>query len=302
VDAVVFDKTGTVTYGAADVKFVGALDEDELGWVKLLTSSSTHALSVLISKSITEVPKLAIEAFKEKPGRGIEGHVAGNSIMIGSASFVGFQGQVEDLSSKVFVSVNGQVRGYFQILTTIRPAISDLIKQLEGKTVALLSGDNDADRERMSSIFPAGATMLFNQTPHDKLEFISALQKKGKRVMMIGDGLNDSGALQQSDVGIAITDDTGVFTPACDGILKGERIGSLHQFLTLSKSAALILKIGFGISFFYNLIALSFAVTGHLTPLTAAVLMPISSSSVVGFSTLAVYMVARSLHTERKNS
>lgn len=302
IDAVVFDKTGTVTYGAADVKFIGDLDDQELGWVKLLTSSSTHALSVLITKSISITPQVTVESFKEKPGRGIEGIVSGNNVLIGSASFVGFHGQLEDISTKVFVSINGQIRGYFQILTSIRPAISSLIKQLEGKKVALLSGDNEADRERMSSLFPADATMLFNQTPHDKLEFISSLQKKGMNVMMIGDGLNDSGALQQSDVGIAITDDTGVFTPACEGILKGDRISSLYQFLKLSKSAALILKIGFGISFFYNLIALSFAVTGHLTPLTAAVLMPISSSSVVGFSTLAVYLVARSLHPEHIKS
>ncbi len=302
IDTVVFDKTGTVTYGAADIKFIGVLDDQELGWVKLLTASSTHALSVLITKSLAHTSQLPVEYYKEKPGRGIEGVVANHKIVIGSASFVGFEGKMDDLASKVFVSFNGQIRGYFQILTTVRPAMTRLIKQLEGKTVALLSGDNEADRERMSSIFPANATLLFNQSPHDKLKFISTLQKKGKKVMMIGDGLNDSGALQQSDVGLAITDDTGIFTPACDGILKGDQIESLNQFLKLAKSATFILKIGFGISFFYNLIALSFAVTGHLTPLTAAILMPISSISVVSFSALAVNSVARSLHTGRKKS
>jgi P-type Cu+ transporter len=302
LDAVVFDKTGTITYGAADVKFIGVLDDQELGWVKLLTSSSTHPLSVLIAKSISIQTHVPIEFFKEKPGRGIEGIIANHRIMIGSASFVGFEGKMTDMASKVFVSVNDQVRGYFYVLTALRPTIAHLIEQLNGKTIALLSGDDEADRERMRSIFPAGATLLFNQTPHDKLKFISELQKKGKKVMMIGDGLNDSGALQQSDVGVAITDDTGVFTPACDGILKGDRIESLNQFFKLAKSAALILKIGFGISFFYNLIALSFAVTGHLTPLTAAVLMPISSSSVVGFSTLAVYLKARSVKKEKRRS
>jgi Cu+-exporting ATPase len=298
IDALVFDKTGTVTYGAADVKFVGVLDDQELGWVKLLTSSSTHALSVLITKSISTPSHAPIEFFKEKPGRGIEGIIANHKILIGSASFVGFEGKMTDLASKVFVSINGQIRGYFHVFTSLRPTIKNLIKQLEGKTIALLSGDNEADRERMSSVFPAGATLLFNQTPQDKLKFISELQKKGKKVMMIGDGLNDSGALQQSDVGVAITDDTGIFTPACDGILKGDRIQSLIHFFKLAKSATLILNIGFGISFFYNLIALSFAVTGHLTPLTAAVLMPISSISVVGFSTLAVNAMARSYKDE----
>ncbi len=298
IDTVVFDKTGTVTYGAADVKFIGVLEDQELGWVKLLTSSSTHALSMLIAKSISITSQLPIEFFNEMLGKGIEGIIAGHKLKIGSASFVGFEGMMADIASKVFVSVNGQIRGYFYILTTVRPAMTHLINQLDGKTVALLSGDNEADRERMNSIFPADATLRFNQTPQDKLEFISLLQKNGKTVMMIGDGLNDSGALQQSDVGVAITDDTGIFTPACDGILKGDRIESLSQFIKLAKSATLILKTGFGISFFYNLIALSFAVTGHLTPLTAAVLMPISSMSVVGFSTLAVNIIAKSLHAK----
>jgi len=157
----------------------------------------------------------------------------------------------------------------------------------------MLSGDSTADRDKMENIFPAGATLLFNQNPHDKLEYISSLQFANHRVMMLGDGLNDSGALKQSDVGIAITDDTGVFTPSCDGILEGNKLSQLNSFISLSRSATTILKTGFGISFFYNIVALSFAVSGHLTPLIAAILMPISSVSVVGFSTLAVNLVSQ---------
>ena len=144
----------------------------------------------------------------------------------------------------------------------------------------------------MTSLFSPSVKLLFNQSPHDKLDFIRSLQQQAGKVLMVGDGLNDSGALKQSDVGIAVTDNTGIFTPACDGILYGERINSLDVFIYLAKSSTTILKMAFVISFLYNAIALGFAVTGNLTPLVAAILMPLSSISVVGFSSLAVNFVA----------
>jgi Cu+-exporting ATPase len=165
--------------------------------------------------------------------------------------------------------------------------------------VALLSGDNETDKAQMSGVFNPAAQLLFNQSPHDKLDYIRQLQSQGKKVMMVGDGLNDSGALKQSDVGIAVTDDTGIFTPACDGMLWGEKVPSIDKFLKLAASATTILKAGFVISFVYNAIALSFAVSGHLTPLVAAILMPISSISVVGFTTLAVNITASKVLTNK---
>jgi Cu+-exporting ATPase len=294
IDVVVFDKTGTVTYGASTVQFEGSLTPEELGWVKRLTLSSTHPLSQLISKSIAgELPGV-ISHFSEIPSKGIEGVIDNHVIKIGSASFAGFEHGHADSKSKVFISIDGLVRGQFNIETSIRPGMPALVNNLKSRVpIYLLSGDHGSDEERMRNIFPPDAALHFNQSPHEKLQFVSNLQQNGFRVMMIGDGLNDSGALKQSDVGVAVTDDTGVFTPASDGILKGEELQHLSQFITLSRSAIAILKIAFGISFFYNIIALGFAISGNLSPLTAAILMPISSMSVVGFSTLAVNWVSR---------
>jgi Cu+-exporting ATPase len=168
------------------------------------------------------------------------------------------------------------------------------LKKLNTYFVALLSGDHEGDKDRMVELFPTNAPLLFDQSPHDKLIYVSNLQKEGKKVMMMGDGLNDSGALKQSDVGIAVSDDTGVFTPACDGILDGKNLQQLDAFIWLSRKSITILRIAFAISFFYNFVTLSIAVSGHLTPLVAAVLMPISSISVVGFSTMAVNIASRS--------
>lgn len=292
VDAIVFDKTGTLTYTKnPDVRFNGDLSPQEWGYVKLLTSYSTHPLSSMISQSIHEKAKANVIDFRELPGLGLEAMVNGSSIKIGSGAFVGVPRNAIENSSLVFVSIEEEVRGYFSVAASVRKDITSMLNRLGDKCVALLSGDQQADKNQMQALFHAHTELLFNQSPHDKLEYIEQLQHHGKKVMMLGDGLNDAGAMKQSDVGIAVADDTGTFTPACDGILQGDRLYQLHEFITLAKSSSLILKIAFAISFFYNAIALSFAVTGHLTPLVAAILMPISSVSVVGFSSLAVRFV-----------
>lgn len=295
INTIVFDKTGTVTYGASKLEFIGVIDDHELSWVKVLTSSSTHPLSNLITKSIKSNSTYGVTDFFEKPGRGIQGIIEGRYIQVGSADYIKYEGILPEISSKVFVSIDSQIRGYFKIETTVREGIDDLMNSFGSMKVAMLSGDSDADLDRMKKIFPGNSTLLFNQNPHDKLEFVHSLQSAGYEVLMLGDGLNDSGALKQSNVGVAITDDTGVFTPSCDGILEGSKLKYIYKFISLGHSATTILKISFGISFFYNIIALSFAVSGHLTPLVAAILMPISSITVVGFSTLAVNLVSQKI-------
>jgi Cu+-exporting ATPase len=294
VDAVVFDKTGTITHGKLpEVSWIGEINEAELAAVKLLTGSSAHPLSILIHHHIKQQSEQGIENFKEIPGKGIEGKVKGRVFKIGSAAFVGFLEKINPEASHVFVSVDGETRGYFSIRVTVRKNLSDMLLRLGSKCKALLSGDNDADQASMRQVFNSDVKLLFNQSPHDKLDFIRNLQDSGKKVLMVGDGLNDAGAFKQSDVGIAVTDSSGVFTPASDGILYGEKINSLDKFLDLARASTFILKTALVISFLYNAIALSFAVTGNLTPMIAAVLMPLSSISVVGFSTLAVNYVAR---------
>ncbi|MBL0740492.1 heavy metal translocating P-type ATPase [Chryseolinea lacunae] len=294
IDAVVFDKTGTVTHGREPgVEFVGDLDATELGAVKLLTGASTHPLSTIVSKSIHRPLHENITQFKELPGKGVQGMIGDRFVQAGSANFVGFRENLDPRASYVFIAIDNNIKGYFIITVKIRPNLKHMLSRLGTTCAALLSGDNDADRGSMRAVFPASASLLFNQDPHHKLAFIQSLQQQGKNVLMVGDGLNDSGALKQSNVGIAVSDDSGIFTPACDGILDGKQLPQLDKFMALAKYSSIILKIAFGISFFYNTIALGVAVTGHLTPLVAAILMPVSSISVVGFSTFAVNAVAR---------
>ena len=293
VDAVVFDKTGTVTYSQQpDVQLIGYLIKDERIWVKTLTNSSTHPLSSIISKSISGRTDASIQNFRELPGQGVEGVVEGHHLKVGSADFVGMESVQNPSASHVYVSIDGEPRGYFSIALSVRGNLKPMLNRLGDTCEAVLSGDNDKDLNKMKLLFGCNVNILFNQSPHDKLEFIRNIQRNGKKVLMVGDGLNDAGALKQADVGIAVTDDTGVFTPACDGILQGNKLENLDTLLSLAKSSTTILKIGFTISFMYNAIALTVAAMGHLTPLVAAILMPISSVSVVGFSSIAVRYVA----------
>lgn len=294
IDAIVFDKTGTVTHGQhPEIEFTGELDKIELSKVKLLTGFSTHPLSKLIHDHIQKSTNELVEEFRELPGKGIYAHIKGQTFKIGSAAFVNFNERLDQSASYVFISIDDEVKGYFTIRTLVRKNIREMIQRLGVRCKALLSGDHEIEKHQMAHVFSHSTTLLFNQSPHNKLEYIHQLQSSGQHVMMVGDGLNDAGALKQADVGIAVTDDTGVFTPACDGILHGSEITKLDKMLELAKASSTILKIGFAISFSYNAVALSFAVTGHLTPLVAAILMPLSSISVVTFSTLAVKFVAR---------
>ncbi|HEY0742082.1 MAG TPA: heavy metal translocating P-type ATPase metal-binding domain-containing protein [Chryseosolibacter sp.] len=294
IDAVVFDKTGTITTGTRPVvEFVGNISTEELTYVKALVSASTHPLSGIVGKHIAEKPFARISYFKELPGQGALAMVNGKFVQVGSAAFVKTAFDQDPSASYVFVAIDDLVKGYFTIRTKPRENIKGMLSRLGNKCVALLSGDNEGDRKNMEQLFDPSVKLLFNQDPHDKLAFISSLQNSGRKVLMVGDGLNDSGAFKQADIGLAVSDDSGVFTPASDGILAGEKVVLLDKFMSLAKASSGILWTAFSISFFYNAIALTFAVTGHLTPLVAAILMPISSVSVVGFSTLAVNSVAR---------
>ena len=126
-----------------------------------------------------------------------------------------------------------------------------------------------------------------------KLEFIEKMQKEGKNVLMIGDGLNDAGALAQSNVGISISENVNVFSPACDGILDATQFEKIAFFMKYSKNAMKTIYMSFGLSLIYNIIGLSFAITGILSPIVAAIIMPLSTITIVGFVTIMTNIYAR---------
>lgn len=297
VDAIVFDKTGTLTAANFNnVRFDGApLDATEEKWVCSLARQSTHPLSARLSASfLHQEPAEKVTSFRENPGFGIEGIVDGHEIKLGErgwiASRAGFTQSQPDgarpaLGSAICLAIDGKVRGTFVLANSLRADMDALFRKLSAKyDLALLSGDNEADRARFWNLFGSDERMHFNQKPIDKLNFIRNLNDSGHVVMMVGDGLNDAGALQQSDVGVAVVEKIGAFSPASDVILDAAQVPRLHEVLTFARRAACIVRLSFGVSAVYNIVGVSIAAAGILSPLICAVLMPVSSVSVVLFA------------------
>lgn len=306
VNTVVFDKTGTITQpGKSKVDFIGQpLTEYEYGMIKSIVRNSSHPLSSKIYSSLDEYSILSIDNFSEITGSGIEGSIGKEVIKVGAENFVinrdlpktaqYAEKLPEKVSSKVFVSINGDIKGYFQIQNSYREGLSLIINNLKDKLkFYLLSGDNDSEKETLKNIFPKSTEYYFNQSPGNKLEFVKQLQSKNNKVLMIGDGLNDAGALLQSDVGISVSDDVSNFSPACDAILDSKSFDRISDFINFSKISIFIIKLSFVISFLYNLAGIYIAVQGRLSPLFAAILMPLSSISVVVFATLSTNFIAK---------
>lgn len=298
VNTLVFDKTGTLTYpDKAEVNFSGSLpDHRALATISSALNQSKHPLSRIIYKLLPFYPQQDISEFKEISGQGITAIVNGQSIKIGKASFVedGIQALThKNNSSEVFVSIEGKTIGAFSIKHIFRKGMGQLFNRLK-KTfdIYLLSGDNSAEKEYLMRWIGA-EKMHFQQLPGQKKEFIQKLQEEGKIVLMAGDGLNDSGALMQSDFGLALTESTSQFSPACDAIMLGNQFTELPNFTRFAKLSYYVVIAGFILSFSYNLIGLSFAVQAILSPVVAAILMPLSSFSVVLLGTLGVNYYAR---------
>ena len=308
VDSIVFDKTGTITQlGKSDLIFTGTvLNSFQQKIIKSLVRNSTHPLSRKVYNSLEGEEFFPVTKYSEIAGSGITGVVYGNTVRIGSKEFVLesslknangiISSEEENLTTRIFISINDELLGNFSIANSYRSGIKEVVHSLKNKyELSLLSGDNSGEKFNLLKFFNDESQLYFNQSPTDKLEFVKSLQSKGKKVLMIGDGLNDAGALKQSDVGIAVTEDIGSFSPACDAILDASSLNLITRFLKYSQSAIKIIYISFVISFFYNLIGLTFAVQGMLSPLIAAVLMPLSSISVVLFATLSTNLAGRKM-------
>ncbi|MEA9412168.1 heavy metal translocating P-type ATPase [Flavobacterium sp. PL02] len=290
VDTLVFDKTGTITTNKkSNITYEGEkLSDVNLVMLKNVLRASNHPLSRMLYEFLPESSRIKLDDFKEITGKGILAEIENHQFQIGSFSFVANQEENSIQQTSLHIKIDGVYYGKYIFNNQYREGLGDLFKELSlNYKIKVLSGDNDGERETLESLLPKGTELVFNQKPEQKLNFIKELQDQGHNVMMVGDGLNDAGALAQSNVGISISENVNVFSPACDAILDATEFQRLNYFLKLSKNSIKIIKMSFVLSLLYNVVGLSFAITGNLLPLVAAIIMPLSTITIVSFVTLA---------------
>ena len=289
VDTIVFDKTGTITTNEKTaITYEGtALNDFELKLLFNTLRGSNHPLSRRLYDFIPKQEAMEPLHFEEIIGKGIHAEFQEGTIKLGSSQFLQHLSENTHKKTKVHVEINGVYKGSYVFNNQYRVGLESLFERLSKKyNLVVLSGDNDGECKILEKMLPASTTLVFNQKPEQKLEYIKNLQNQGNNVMMVGDGLNDSGALAQSNIGISISENVNVFSPACDGILDASQFQKIAFFMQFSKNAMKTIYMSFALSLLYNVVGLSFAVTGNLHPIVAAIIMPLSTITIVSFVTL----------------
>jgi P-type Cu+ transporter len=283
VDTIAFDKTGTLTTAEAlAVTERHGLRPPDWALVRRLAAESVHPVSRALAGR--EDVHGEVSNVGEAPGLGITGSVNGHAVAIGSAALVACAAHtpVEALPGRTHVAVDGRV-GWVRLTAPERPGMAGAASGLAASFETwLLSGDDPSDAPRWRDAF--GEAMRFGLSPDDKLAAVRDRQQAGRRVLMVGDGLNDAGALAAADVGMAVSDDTACLVPACDVVIRGDQLPQLPGLLRYARRARHVILLCFAVSVIYNVLGIGLALGGYLTPLVTAILMPVSSLTVVGLS------------------
>lgn len=295
IKQIAFDKTGTLTE-PQQIRWFDQTDTETrpdysvIGLILAASRASTHPLLQAIGDKF-EYTKFSVELSNviNHQGKGMTFEADGKRYKIGSIAFVGHQiNQDLQQQSIVCISENETLIGYFLIGQTMKRGIKSMLNDLIASyKVNILTGDHLAGAEMIAaSTQGTGINISANQKPSDKLNFIKSCQAQSMPVMMVGDGINDGPAMRTANVGLAIVPRGKYFHPTADALTLSDQLAALPNWLKFSRQTLQMVRVGLAISLIYNALAYYWAITGFLTPVVAALFMPLSSLSVVAITVL----------------
>jgi Cu2+-exporting ATPase len=287
VDTVVLDKTGTLTLGRLEL--ADPVDMDALARAAAIAGASTHPLARALARACPEVP--AATGTREAPGCGIEWEGPSGLVRLGRAEWCGIAQPGSQPYPELWLAEPGRAPVRFRFKDRLRPDAVDTVAALrrEGYDVRLVSGDRIPAVVSMAR--EAGIeTWSAEVGPDGKARLLQALKAEGRRVLMVGDGLNDAPALAAASVSMSPASAAEISQIAADAVFQGERLMPVAETLATARRAGRLVRQNLALSLAYNLLAVPLAATGWLTPLIAAAAM--SSSSVL--------VIANALRIDRR--
>jgi Cu+-exporting ATPase len=291
-DIVVFDKTGTITIGKPEVIIENVYEEFDRGMLYSLVKSSNHPVAKGILKYIKEsnkdIQEIVFEEYMQIPAKGIKAKYQGVEYFGGNSKLL------EDLNISVesksqdtifYFVLMGRIVAMYELRDKIKDGAQELVRTLQnsGMEVVLLSGDHKNITRRVA-IEVGIKNYMFEHTPQEKAQYIEKLHKEGKKVVMVGDGVNDILALASAEVSIAMGGGSDIALDVGDVVLLDDTLTSLKEAFNISRKTLGLIKQNLFISLFYNALTIPLAMAGYIIPLFAAISMSLSSLLVVGNS------------------
>ena len=280
VDTVVFDKTGTLTAGTPVLRAVHSYDTGDLSVAMALAAGSSHPLakSLVDAAERAGIKPVTVTNLREVPGYGTEADWNGKPVRLGRAAWLGAEASA---STATYLQIGAQTPVAFCFVDSLRPGAADTVAGLKaaGKDVYLISGDTTPAVETLAQDLGI-ERWTAEALPADKVQIVQDLTAKGQKVLMVGDGLNDTAALAAAHVSISPATALDAARVAADIVLLGNELGPIADAVVTAKSATKRIRENFQIATVYNVIAVPVAIIGLATPLVAALAMSLSSITV----------------------
>ncbi|MGJ8627357.1 MAG: heavy metal translocating P-type ATPase [Sulfitobacter sp.] len=278
-DSVVFDKTGTLTEGQLAVGTADGLSDEQHGVALALAQSSSHPVSRAIAFGLADTVAASLSRIKEHPAMGVSGQWQGHEVRLGSAAFVGAHANDQHGG---WLRIGDADPVFLPLVARLRDGAAEAIAALQnnGLNLHLISGDGPAATRALAQALNI-PNWHAEQRPEDKVAYLGALAAEGHHVLMVGDGLNDTGALAAAHASLSPASAVDAARAASDVVLLGHSMTALPELISTAKQAKSRILENFAIAAGYNALVIPFAMAGFVTPLLAAIFMSTSSITVL---------------------